>query len=650
MTSGGYYSGTGDRMMYLSGNNMVQDFPNELESTQFGGGNNMSESKWMGASNNLSPGGGKNKGDPNQLSQIPESGIELNKVTDYGLDYYKLLRQFHKERTQSSDPTMEELFNTYKILKQSVDNSNQARVKAAMQAEQMQINNRNPHSYQPKASRISSETQVRLAGSEFKSKTDISQNKTLGTKLELVKDRDPDSVRFTIKTHHTDYNEQQELFRKEEQGILRLKKNLEVKKMKEKIKRKQDAVKAKYVQSQLYQNRKPDEGEMFVKELKRRYKMQNLMDIDYMYPQKLYEYWLSLPESQRPKCPQTGDPTAQNQTPLHVLSRYYNARLNCLYEHCSKQKGTKPEDPKVVFKHWKEIYPAVEKRDKDLDFECDYNAKVMIEDWMALRKREQEILKKRFKEELSAVKTANQISQMSKSQQPGQSGQPGQPGQSGQPGQPGQPIGPQPPPPLGKDGKPMSQAAMKAEKQKEYIEKISKPKDRLIRGKTIVELKSKFPNDKILQQLLVDEFGNDRIVKKPLEYDHVDSDEEDAIKRRHVPHHGKKKGDDKEKKRSKSNEGHEGGAKKDWITEEQKEMEQSQLLMKRFKDLSKRYKKEKEQDLKKEALDKTKLSKEMEKFNTWLTNKVTNYRKLMLQKQSQEVPSETQYLSDVSLK
>ena len=62
------------------------------------------------------------------------------------------------------------------------------------------------------------------------------------------------------------------------------------------------------------------------------------------------------------------------------------------------------------------------------------------------------------------------------------------------------------------------------------MSEISKPADRLKVGKAIMELLKMHPNDKILRRMLLKEFQDTRIAKHPLEYDIVDSDEENMIK------------------------------------------------------------------------------------------------------------------------
>ena len=63
---------------------------------------------------------------------------------------------------------------------------------------------------------------------------------------------------------------------------------------------------------------------------------------------------------------------------------------------------------------------------------------------------------------------------------------------------------------------------------------MAKPKDRLKKGKTLLELKKMYPNDRILRKMLLQEFKDTKVAKHPLEYDIVDSDEENKVKIRHL--------------------------------------------------------------------------------------------------------------------
>ena len=599
----------------LGRHNMVQEFPDPLESTTgWGvvGKDQTKDSAVQPAAND---------------SQV----IQFNQPQDYGIDYYKSLREAHKLRTASTTPSAEDLVATFHLLKNSFEATKMARSKPSASASQQPTYNRNPHARTPTAKMISSETQVRLAGSSFNSKTSVSECKAISMKRDLVEGRDADSVKFTIKTHHEDFLLQEELYRKEEQFILRRKQEQNKKLAEAKLKKKQDQVRLKYIQSEQESPQKSggkeEEEAAFVKALKTLHKKKFPEDLDYMYPDKLANFYSKLPESEKPQVP--GAYSDKPQTPLLILSRHYNWRLKCLFDHCCKQKGTRTEDWNVLYKHWKEVFPLPEKKRTDLMFESDINAKNMIQAWMATELEIKKQRKVQQQKELDALKTAaaaglvgSQLKRVHSQQENA--------------ALMGSDM-------VGKDGKLLKISEIKHRQQQEYAEKLSTPKERLLRGKTLVALQSKFPNDKILQAMLVEEFANERIMKKPLEYDNIDSEEEDDIKRRHYAHK-KKKGKGKEAeppKRSRSD------PKQDWITEEKREEMRAKELSEKFKELAKKYQTEKEKKLQDLKKDDVTLQKEKESFNIYLEGKVVQYRNLMKQKQNQEVPSENKFLADV---
>ena len=378
--------------------------------------------------------------------------------------------------------------------------------------------------------------------------------------------------------------------------------------------------------------REPDLYEKIVKEVKRRHKAVYPQDTDYMYPDKLFNFWKNIPFADREasKLNLENDEAARQ-----MFHRYYNARIKELYNNCNKSKGTKTYDYKVVFQHWKDIYPAVEKKDKDLQFESDTNASKMIQNWIELLKKEeadrkvQMIAELRLKEIEAEMKKENQMKSALDKSDGGR--------------YQGRISNVQ----LGPDGKPLTQKQIQKQETQKASERLARPKERLKRGKTLVELNSKFPKDRILQQYLVDEFQNDKLIKRPLEYDNVDSEEEDNIKLRAAQSSRKsKKIADKNNKRSNSA----GGDKKDtpWLTSVQKQYLREQELMTRFAQLSKKYDMDKDIKMKEERDEDNKYNRQKKEFDEFLVQKAKQYRKNVLQKQNEAVPSENTFLSDVS--
>jgi len=58
------------------------------------------------------------------------------------------------------------------------------------------------------------------------------------------------------------------------------------------------------------------------------------------------------------------------------------------------------------------------------------------------------------------------------------------------------------------------------------LDELAKSKDRLKIGKTMLNLKSQYPDDKILRRLILQEFSDTRLIKYPAEYTNVDNMEE----------------------------------------------------------------------------------------------------------------------------
>lgn len=339
-----------------------------------------------------------------------------------------------------------------------------------------------------------------------------------------------------------------------------------------------------------------------------------------MYPQKLYEFWATLPEPKKKEQHLEMDTKTAHQ----MFHRYYNTRLKCLWDHCCKQKGTKTYEWKVMFEHWKDIYPDTEKKDKDLAFETEDNARNMIRSWMELLLKEERDKREQWKaeqvkqkaehakkEEIRKKKMEEKLKVSDKDTEPKTDGK----------------------------GNLLSEKEKKKAMQKQAMEKLAVPKDRLIRGKTVVQLRSIFTNDKILNKMLVSEFENDRMVKRPLEYDYVDSEEEDRIKMRE--NKGKRsKSDGKEEKKK-------GEA--TWMTSTAKEAKRADELKKRFEILSQKYNSEKMSQNQVFNKNKSKHEEERKQFDELMMKEAQKYRQNILSKNNQSVPSENKFLSEVIL-
>lgn len=601
---GGYYS-TGGRMVYMGDKNMLQGFGEE--------------STTAGDASIVKPFNPQNMSHLNQnrsslapISDVQESQIEFKEAVDYGRPYYLNLRGVHKERTASGNPSKDELLSTFKILQTSYLN-------LKSQSQKKPTGERWFDSMAPekktKKAKISLETQLRLTGSSFKPDVDISKNKTMALKHELVEGRDIDSVRHTIAVHHDEYEGELELERKAEHGILRKQEELRRKKMEEKLKRKQDKLKDKLKAEDPNAKKPQDQFVTFVKTVKKMHKDALPKDDDYIYPQKLFEFWKSMSHEKKKQ----NKLELEEKVGLETFHNYFNSRLEFFYQSFKKAKGCQSSEVKVLYGYWKDCFPAREKKEKDLDFETEINAKNMIRDW--LDRKEKEDLKKKvlYLTEIhkeSATKEKNDKDKKEEKKEVR----------------------------YDEEGKPMTKKQMEEEDRNKAFEQLAQPKNRLIRGETLIQLKSKYPDDPILRQLLIQEFAEDRVLKRPLEYDQFDSDDEDAIKNRHGLKGHKVDPKDKKDRHNKSVEDKKA---KCWITEDQKAVLREKELMEKFSVLSKRYKETKNSEIKHETEVQSVLHKEREKFNDFLETKVAAYKKLVQEKLSKGAVSENKYLSDL---
>lgn len=78
----------------------------------------------------------------------------------------------------------------------------------------------------------------------------------------------------------------------------------------------------------------------------------------------------------------------------------------------------------------------------------------------------------------------------------------------------------------------LARIAIKKDIQATGIDNLAKPKDNLKKGKTMLFLKKMFPNDRILQKMILTEFRRNKLSKYPEEYDIYDSDHEIETKQR----------------------------------------------------------------------------------------------------------------------
>ena len=73
----------------------------------------------------------------------------------------------------------------------------------------------------------------------------------------------------------------------------------------------------------------------------------------------------------------------------------------------------------------------------------------------------------------------------------------------------------------------------KKQKEKEreaYFNELAKPKDKWKVGKKLMELKAKFPHDRVLERMIKAEFASNQTFRYPDEYDVFNQEEETKMK------------------------------------------------------------------------------------------------------------------------
>lgn len=303
---------------------------------------------------------------------------------------------------------------------------------------------------------------------------------------------------------------------------------------------------------------------------------------DYIYPSNLYNFWKSIPA---PEKKQKGL-DMQDGIAREVFQNFYDSRINHVGMEFKKAKGVETSDPKALYKYFKNDMPAREREKMSMIFYSDKNGKKVFKAHCENKKKAKEEEMKKFREEIRQ-KQENRSKK-------------------------------------GKSKKPTK--GKKSRKQR--IKDLSTPKDRLKIGKTLLKMKSHFPEDKILRGMIVEEFKAERVTKRPLEYDNFDSDEEELLK-------GKQLLAEREKEDEKKGE----------LKVERAERLREEELLTRFTEMCKKYNVDKKETVKTKKDYVKQYRKENDQIEAFLLKKAQEWRKLTMNKLNEKIPSETEFLS-----
>ena len=273
-----------------------------------------------------------------------------------------------------------------------------------------------------------------------------------------------------------------------------------------------------------------------------------------------------------------------------VFQNFFDSRVKHVSMEFKKAKGVDTQDPKALYNYYKNSLSNKEKEKMSLVFFSDINGNKLFKNYCEGVKKAQEEEMKKFREE---IKQKQELANKKKAAKGGKEQEKEQSGVS-------------------------------------RIKYLSQPKDRLKIGKTMLKMKSHFPKDKILMGMIIEEFKEERVAKRPLEYDNFDSEEEEMLK-------GKQMLAQKNKE----------DFLKDELLMERAERLRVEELLQRFTEMCKKYNVEKKEEVKEKISYVKQYQTEDEKVNVFLLKKSKEWRKLTMNKLNEKISAETDFISQV---
>ena len=619
----------GDRMYFLGNKSMVQSFNQDLNHTNPDFTGTQDFNNTLSTRNTLTntltkQKGSKQREGTRQPTTYEEEPPEFEDLVDYGRDFYLMLRKLHIERTKSEKPSWKDIFSTWKILDRSQQISQSHTFKSR--------NNfrwENPYEIQPgKDRKWTKASQIRLLKKPLHQKDYLIPTE-YDTKKSLVENKQVECVRHTIQKHHLEYENDVELQRKLEEGLLAKARAKEIQRQKKIADRKRERLKAKIRKQRKAASRDPlrasSAGAYIPEEQKKYFGMvNNLIKLhkekmpdadDFIYPETLFKFWKTLGnEVKREK-----GLNLDEKEVWKTLHNYYNSRVDQVYQWFKKRKGVDTTSHIALYNFYKNEFPKRERIKMNMKFYSIRNEKGIFKLWCKK-------LEKRKADEARAMMNKMRAE---KGLPPIQD-----------PGEPSA-VDEAPQKPTEEQKKRLKERAAKEReraksearqlrrRQRSKARLMSRPKDRLKKGKTLLKLKTMFPEDKILSKLIVEEFTQEKIAKRPLEYENIDSDEDDRRKMKHQ---------------------FEGKTKEFKDTElgfEREERLRNVELGARFSDMLKKYKISKTEKIKKFVDFKKKYKEQQERVDEFILAAVRDYRKLIINKiNNEKIPTETKFLSE----
>lgn len=117
---------------------------------------------------------------------------------------------------------------------------------------------------------------------------------------------------------------------------------------------------------------------------------------DFIYPQKLYDFWMTIPEKEK----QEKGLACDSKIAREVFQNFYESRIRHVASHFRNAKGVETSDHKALYRHYKSGIPAREKEEMSMFFYSDQNGmalfKMYCDKQEAIKKEEM----KKFRQEL----------------------------------------------------------------------------------------------------------------------------------------------------------------------------------------------------------------------------------------------------------
>lgn len=596
---GGYE--LGDRRYYLGDKNMAESFYNaSTKADPFGVTNNFNQTVGSKKSNNLAATLPNKRNaqtfDSDNIAQsLPpiDDYEEPRELQDYGRDFYNALRKYHEERTGFEQCSWKDVLETWKILKRSQEMS-----KSHAHKSKNNFRWDNPYEHKPHPDkRMTVETQVRLYGKSFYNKGSHGQTPD-DIRNDFVKGKYYEDVRYTLQKHHNEFEIDRDRDRKMENGFVRkirekeaekekMRKERIKKRLRKRWKKKQEPRTAEEMRVHQQKKQLKEAEEMYVRLVTQTvedYHINNPDNLDFIYPDKLFLHWNHIKKDTKVALNIDVDQGVARET----FNNFFNSRLEYVYLQFKKRKGCDTNSPKALARFYNTEVAEKEKRKMNFKFYCPKNVVNLFKTWCKQKEEEKRERMKQYKEQIAKERREGKKQKGKKRYR--------------------------------------STKVMTTEQK---IEELSKPKDRLKIGKTLLKMKNKFPKDRILREMIVDEFKSEKIAKRPLEYDNYDSDEEIYMKHKNLL---------SEKIKEDFIEGEAASKREMRLREEE--------LLNRFSNMLKKYKIEKKDQVKKRKDYVKKYRKEDKAINDFLLKKAKEYRKMTLSKMDKKIDSETQFLSD----